>query len=31
VLREIARLSLRLFMQLPVGQRGSVILIDVLG
>ncbi|WP_407157781.1 sigma-70 family RNA polymerase sigma factor [Bradyrhizobium sp. STM 3557] len=30
-LREMARLGLRLFMQLPVGQRGSVILIDVLG
>jgi len=30
-LRELARLGLRLFMQLPVGQRGSVILIDVLG
>ncbi|MGC2084928.1 MAG: sigma-70 family RNA polymerase sigma factor [Bradyrhizobium sp.] len=30
-LREMTRLSLRLFMQLPVGQRGSVILIDVLG
>jgi RNA polymerase sigma-70 factor, ECF subfamily len=31
VLREMARLGLRLFMHLPVGQRGSVILIDVLG
>ncbi len=31
ILREMARLGLRLFMQLPVGQRGSVILIDVLG
>jgi RNA polymerase sigma-70 factor (ECF subfamily) len=31
VLREMARVGLRLFMQLPVGQRGSVILIDVLG
>jgi RNA polymerase sigma-70 factor, ECF subfamily len=30
-LREMARLGLRLFMHLPVGQRGSVILIDVLG
>jgi RNA polymerase sigma-70 factor (ECF subfamily) len=30
-LREMARYGLRLFMQLPVGQRGSVILIDVLG
>jgi RNA polymerase sigma-70 factor, ECF subfamily len=30
-LREMARLGLRMFMQLPVGQRGSVILIDVLG
>ena len=29
--REMARLGLRLFMQLSVGQRGSVILIDVLG
>jgi RNA polymerase sigma-70 factor (ECF subfamily) len=30
-LREMARYGLQLFMQLPVGQRGSVILIDVLG
>jgi RNA polymerase sigma-70 factor, ECF subfamily len=29
--REMARFGLRLFMQLSVGQRGSVILIDVLG
>jgi RNA polymerase sigma-70 factor (ECF subfamily) len=29
--REMARLGLCLFMQLSVGQRGSVILIDVLG